>query len=335
MGIELREFLFEGLLQLLKGDTVRRKRAPEYAYVASLQGNSISSLVRADDRWKSIEERMPLKSPTYLVRSQCGRFLYVASSLTDTVSAFRADDGGTLVRLNNHSSDKQPESMAACPAGRFLYVGNSLGSSVSVFALDRNGMLSPPKSYPTKAGVHDVAHHPKEPLLCLCQKEAGNLTFMSVTEEGELQEVATVDAGTEPSVARWSRDGSTLFVLNAGLGISVWKPCTSQGWRRVAFFPTGRGTCHFTLGSRENRLYVARATENEIAVYDLEGARLETRQLVDCPGGPKMLSISSDGEHLLAACVCDEMVTSFRLAEGGRLQSPNFARLHSPPLALA
>ncbi|MCA9780369.1 MAG: beta-propeller fold lactonase family protein, partial [Candidatus Eremiobacteraeota bacterium] len=203
MGIELKDFLFEGLLNLLKGAQGRRKRVPEYAYVASMQGNSISSLVQADDRWKSCQERMVLQSPTSLIRSHCGRFLYAASSLTGRVSAFRAKDGESLVRLNSHSSDEEPESMAVCPAGRFLYVANSLGSSVSVFATDRNGLLSPPTSYPTRDTVHDVACHPKEPLLCLCHKNAGTLTFVSVTEEDGLSEVAVVDAGTEPSMARW------------------------------------------------------------------------------------------------------------------------------------
>ena len=218
--------------------------------------------------------------------------------------------------------------------GRFLYVAGGQSRSLSVFRLDRNGTLSSPLVHQTQAEVHELACHPEEPLLCLCNKKAGTLTFVSVSDNGEIEEVGSVDAGTEPAVARWSQDGQTLFVLNAGLGISVWKRSEGPEWKRVTFFPTGRGTSHFTLGPQANRLYIARFAEDEVSVYDLEGARLECRQTIPCPGGPSMLAMSRCGTQLLAACVFEQLLSSYRVGEEGLLKAPATIKLHSLPVAI-
>lgn len=334
MGIELRNFSFESLLRLLKLDTTRKKELPGCAFVASTLGNSVSSLLLQEGRWSVAGGRMPLQAPTAVVRSPSGSFLYAASAPTNAVSAFKVDSEGELIRLNSLVVEREPEAMAICSTGRFLFVANGQSSGLSVFPLDRNGMLSSPLFHETQDEVHDLACHPEEPLLCLCNKKAGTLTFMSVSENGEMHEVGVVDAGTDPAVARWSRDGHTLFVLNAGIGISVWKRSEGPGWKRVAFFPTGRGTSHFTLGPQANRLYVARFAEDEISVYGLEGARLECHQTIPCPGGPSTLTVSRCGTQLLAACVFEQLVSAYRISEEGRLQTPATVKLHSLPVAI-
>jgi len=334
MGIELKSFTFESLLRLLKLDTTRKKDSPGYAFVASTLGNSVSSLLLQDDRWVVSDARMPLQAPTSVVRSPCGPFIYAASAPTNTISAFKVDSGGDLTRLNSLSVSVEPEAMAVCSTGKFLYVSGGQSRSLSVVRLERNGTLSAPLVHQTQAEVHDLACHPEEPLLCLCNKRAGTLTFVSLSYSGEIKEVGSVDAGTEPAVARWSRDGQTLFVLNAGLGISVWKRSEGLEWKRVAFFPTGRGTSHFTLGPQANRLYVARFAEDEVSAYDLEGVRLECRQTIPCPGGPSMLAMSRCGTQLLAACVFEQLVSSYRVGEEGLLKAPSTVRIHSLPVAI-
>lgn len=101
--------------------------------------------------------------PRHAVFSPSGKFLYVASELNSTVTAYsyNAKDGSlreieTLSTLpRDFSGDNDVAEIAMHPSGKFLYVSNRGRDSIAVFSIDpRKGTLKP---------VADIATQGKTP----------------------------------------------------------------------------------------------------------------------------------------------------------------------------
>lgn len=173
---------------------------------------------------------------------------------------------------------------------------------------------------PVETGA--VAPHPHDALVCICNRGENSLSLMAVSSDGEMQETHRLDAGSNPTVAGWSRDGLRLFVLNAGLGISVWRRCPSKGLRKVGFFLAGSDCVDFVI-SRDEFVYVAQTSNERIAVFEIEGGRLSSRGYVPCSGEPETLELNPTGRLLKAICPSSRQVTCFEIATGGELTNPS------------
>lgn len=165
------------------------------------------------------------------------------------------------------------------------------------------------------------ASHPHQPLICVCNRAEDSISVMAVSSTGEMQETSRLDAGSNPTVAGWSQDGRRLFVLNAGLGISVWRQCPNRGLRKVGFFLVGADCSDFVISRDERFVYVAQASEGQIAVFEMEGGRLTTRGSVPCWGEPEALEIH--GNLLRVSSPSSRQVTCFEIGTGGELQNPS------------
>jgi len=97
-----------------------------------------------------------------MVFDPSGRFLYVANSASNTITAFTLSaDGLTSVADTNFATDAMPMGLAFHPSGKFLYAVNQNGGIVSKFTVNPlTGALS---GRVDEAGVSDatiVAMHP-------------------------------------------------------------------------------------------------------------------------------------------------------------------------------
>lgn len=167
-----------------------------------------------------------------------------------------------------------------------------------------------------------VASHPAEPLVVICNRAEGSLSLMTVTESGEIQETHRLEAGSNPTMAGWSPDGHRLFVLNAGLGISVWRRCLNKGLRKVGFFLTGSDCVDFVI-SRDEFVYVAQSSNERVAIFEIEGGRLTARGYVPCVGEPESLALNSDGTVLKATCSSKKQAVCFEIGAQGELHNPS------------
>jgi 6-phosphogluconolactonase (cycloisomerase 2 family) len=332
MGMEFAQLSLSNLFSKFRR-TRREEKGSEYTYVISMLGNTVTSVCQDGDELHSTGFSAEVNAPTSILLSKDGKSLYVASLMNDMISAFRVEADGTLTRLNSRHSDRGPESMALCQRGRFLYVANSCGGSLSVFPIDSEGHLGYPTSVATDDGARQVAVHPNNDLLCVCHR-VGTLTFLTVSPLGEVHEVATSLAGSNPVATRWSADGRHLFVLNGGLGISVWRNDTADKWNKVGFFPTGPGASDFVLSPTGDYLYVTRDKDDKLEVYGVEGGRLEFQQSMSCLAGPKTPSLNTNGDSLRLVCAFDQRVSSFQIRKDGMLNSPTTLRAVGAPVAL-
>ncbi|MDM0078948.1 beta-propeller fold lactonase family protein [Variovorax sp. J2P1-59] len=98
-----------------------------------------------------------------MVFDPSGRFLYVANSVSNTITAFTLSaDGLTSVADTNFATDAMPIGLAFHPSGKFLYAVNQIGGTVSKFTVNPlTGGLSGRVDEPGVSDATIVAMHPR------------------------------------------------------------------------------------------------------------------------------------------------------------------------------
>jgi 6-phosphogluconolactonase len=112
----------------------------------------------------------PNTLPSALVVSASGNYLYVANSLTNTVSSFQIGSNGVLTQSTAppYPVGVNPSGLGITPTGSFLYVANFGDNNVSAFAIcdavtttcagaTGDGSLTPVVGSPFSAGIGPVA----------------------------------------------------------------------------------------------------------------------------------------------------------------------------------
>ncbi len=104
-----------------------------------------------------------VSSPIALAITPNGRFLYVANSTSNTITAFQVDSSGLLTLLPQAGPSTNPISsggtgltaLALSSNGQFLYVTNGTSSNVAMFRVEPSGLLTlipPTTSNPISTG---------------------------------------------------------------------------------------------------------------------------------------------------------------------------------------
>jgi DNA-binding beta-propeller fold protein YncE len=102
--------------------------------------------------------------PEGLAISPSGRYLYVASNKSSSVSGFAIAADGSLRPVSTTATPANPQSLAITPDGRFLYL--TVGAELALFAIASDGTLTalpcsgPPCSSPSGGSFGTVAIAP-------------------------------------------------------------------------------------------------------------------------------------------------------------------------------
>lgn len=190
-------------------------------------------------------------SPIALTISPTGRFLYVANSTSNTVTAFQIETSGLLTQVppagpgtNPVSvSGTGPTALAMSSTGRFLYVTNSTSSGVTAFQVETSGLLTlvPPTSSnpnPVSTGgttPNGVAVASNGAHLYIANG-GGNVSAFAIGSNGLLSLVPAsgtalnpTPAGSGPVAVTISQDGQFLYVANRGGTVSAYTIVSGSG----------------------------------------------------------------------------------------------------------
>lgn len=79
-----------------------------------------------------------------------GKFLYGSERTSSTLTGFAVASNGSLKRIGDWPTEKQPRGFAIDPKGRYLFAAGQLSNSMTAYAIDqRTGQLKQLKQYPT------------------------------------------------------------------------------------------------------------------------------------------------------------------------------------------
>ena len=88
-----------------------------------------------------------------------GEFVYVATSLSNNVSAYRIGFNGALTPVpgSPFATGLAPVSIAIAPAARYAYVASKISNNVSAYSISSNGALTPVPGSPFPAGIGPIS----------------------------------------------------------------------------------------------------------------------------------------------------------------------------------
>jgi 6-phosphogluconolactonase (cycloisomerase 2 family) len=189
--------------------------------------------------------------PASIAIVQSGKFLYVANSGSNDVTAFSIGATGLLSRIAPSGANANPIStggtvpkgVAISPNGSFLYVANSGSDNLTVFQIGANGLLTlvPPtgsNTNPAPVGgtTPNALMFSLDSRFLYSVNGGGNVSVFTIGSDGLLTLVPNsagnlnpVSAGTNPIALTMSPDGRFLYVANQGGGVSAYTINTETG----------------------------------------------------------------------------------------------------------
>ena len=197
-------------------------------------GGVLTNVAQKEGRTKPVSAGV--SSPIALAVAPNGRFLYVATSTSNMVTAFQVDSSGVLTLIPEARPGTNPLSsggtgitgLALSPNGQFLYVTNGTSKSVTAFKIELSGLLTvipPTSSNPVATGgdspngltigvdgVHLYVANGGGTISTFAIGNEGLLTLVSPS--GTSPNPAPALPGTTPVAIAASPDGQFLYVAN-------------------------------------------------------------------------------------------------------------------------
>lgn len=188
-------------------------------------------------------------SPIALAISPTGRFLYVANSASDTVTAFQVETSGLLTQVLAAGpgtnpvpvSGTKPTALAMSSNGQFLYLTNGASNTVTAFRVETSGLLTlipPTGSNPVSTSgdtPNGIAVASNGANLYIANG-GGNVSTFAIGGNGLLTPVPAsgsapnpVPAGSGPVAVTISQDGQFLYVANRGGNVSAYTIVSGSG----------------------------------------------------------------------------------------------------------
>ena len=190
-------------------------------------------------------------SPIALAISPASRFLYVANSTSNAITAFQAETSGLLTQVSPAGPGTNPVStnvtgptaLAMSSTGQVLYVTNGTSNTVTAFRIESSGLLtliSPTGSNPVSTRgttPNDIAVAPDGAHLYIANG-GGNVAAFTIGGDGLLTLVPPSGtapnptptlAGSTPVALTISRDGQFLYVANREGTVSAYTIVAGSG----------------------------------------------------------------------------------------------------------
>jgi 6-phosphogluconolactonase len=290
-------------------------------------------------------------SPSFLVLSQNGHFLYAVGESDSTANAFAVDrDADALKKISSRSAgDKTgPTHLALDPTGHVLITANYDGGSVSAFPVHTDGTLGERSGFVQHQGSsvdksrqegphgHGVVFSPEPRVLFVTDLGLDQVLGYEVdaakgTLTARKPPFTPVTPGAGPRHAVFSPDKRDFYVINEmGNSISAFR-CEKDGslapLQIVSTLPANfhgkSGAAEIAIHPNGRFVYASNRGYDSIAVFsrDTKTGALAQLEVTPCGGkAPRHFCLSPDGEWLIAANQNSDLLAVFRVdAKTGKL----------------
>lgn len=246
----------------------------DYLYVTNYGSNTISAFAGGADgniastpvSCSACSNTSYFSAPTGVAVSPNGKYVYVANSASNTVSAFTIGSGGALSFTGSYNTGASPERIAISPDGNYLYVTNTYNSvdSVSGFIIGSNGTLSevsgsacrPSSASNCFATGSDpfgiVVGHNSSVLYVANSGSSGahGISAFSIGSGGVLTSDGTYATGSQPHGIAIAPSGDSLYVTNYGSNsVSAFSIGSGGGLTSIATYATGSKPIGIAIGT--------------------------------------------------------------------------------------
>lgn len=183
-------------------------------------------------------------APDSLATSQNGKFLYVAKSGSNDITAFSIAASGLLTKIPSAGAHTNPlvsggatlQGIVTSPNAPFLYAVYNSSNTVTAFHIESDGLLTlvaasgaSQNPIPVGSSAPAVVIVSRNGRFLYSANGGGTVTAFSIGEDGLLSRVSSsggqvnpVPTGTSPVAMSVSPDGQYLYVANSGGRVSAY-----------------------------------------------------------------------------------------------------------------
>jgi 6-phosphogluconolactonase (cycloisomerase 2 family) len=290
--------------------------------------------------------------PSSVVVEPRGKFVYVANSDSNNISAFAIGSDGQLSTVPGQPFDDEtsPLSLVVDPTGSFLYSANSATANVQGYSIEpTTGVLTALTTSPFAAAGSPSALviDPLGKFLYAADGSSNNLSTYSIDiKSGILTPLqgSPFSAGSSPSAIAVDPAGAFLYVANSvSSDVSVFSRDLATGTLtqvQGSPFPTGSGQeiSGMAISPDGKTIYVSNFGSSNVSALSV-GATGKLTAVAGSPfavdADPRQLQLDPGGKFayvpILSACE----VEIFSIEANGALSSPKRIRTRQQAAAIA
>jgi 6-phosphogluconolactonase len=274
------------------------KGTRKFAYVANAGSNAIRGYeINTSTGLLTEVPGSPVSAgnePDFVTVDPLNRFVYAVNFVSNSISAFKIEDGGTLTPVGTTNTGAGPQGMVVDPTGKHAYTVNFAENSVSGYAINQtSGTLTPLPDFPlqTSTGPNaiTVTTTSAGTFVYVVSLETNRVSTYSMDSTGKLTSVGTVGTGPGPEgiaiaknqsgdqfayVGNGSSDNVSAYRINANGTLTELLP-------RVQAGNDPEGMAVGTNGS-EQFVYALNHASNDVSAYKIEA----NGALTQVPGSP-------------------------------------------------
>ncbi|MHB8158649.1 MAG: lactonase family protein, partial [Desulfocucumaceae bacterium] len=157
--------------------------------------------------------------PKSMTTDISGKYLYVANSEENNISAFSIGTTGELTAIGTYTTSYAPGFIVASPSGKYIYASNSSSNTVFAYLIGTSGALTPvtgnltTSSYTTGNGPVFLAVDPTGKYLYSANYSASTISAFSIGSDGGLTSLGSdLTTGTNPKTVRIDPSGKYVYV---------------------------------------------------------------------------------------------------------------------------
>jgi 6-phosphogluconolactonase (cycloisomerase 2 family) len=319
---------------------------PRFAFVPNMADGTLSSFTvnASTGQLRHNGYQLVGHIPSFVAVDPRAKFVYVANSDSNNISAFSISTAGQLTPVPGQpfADEISPLSLVIDPTGSFLYSANSGSGNIQAYSIDsQTGELISIQGSPfAAAGVpSSLAIDPLGKFLYVANGVSNNVSAYAIdAKSGALLPVqgSPFVAGSSPSAIAVDPAGAFVYVANsASSDVSVFDRDSASGVLAAAQgspFPTGSGQEISGVATSPDGqiLYVSNFGSGNVSALSV-GAGGKLTPVAGSPfpvdSSPRQIRIDPTGKFayvpLLSACE----VEVFSVATNGALSAP--AKIHT------
>ncbi len=311
--------------------------APEYAYVANQNDNTVSEFTVGANGGLTLIGTIPAgNEPNAVVVDPTGRYVYVANWSDGTISEYAVASDGTLSSIGTAAAGTEPSSVTVDTTGQYVYVANLGSNTVSQYAIGPGGVLTPLGNAPAAGGPISIAVNPTGHYVYAVDETGNAVSEYAIGAGGVLASLGTVATGNDPQSVALDPSGRYAYVAN-------WNDATVSAYTigsdglltAIGTVPSGSCPEAVAVDPAGPYVYAENWCSNSVSEYAIgTGGVLNTIGTAATGSGPWFITIDPTGSDVYVVNFNDGSVSEFSIAVGGALSSIGTVPTGSGPNAI-
>jgi 6-phosphogluconolactonase (cycloisomerase 2 family) len=296
--------------------------APEYAYVADQNANTVSEFtVGAGGALTLIGTVASGKEPNAVVVDPTGRYVYVANWTDGTLSEYVVGSDGTLTNIGTATAGSEPSSVTTDTTGQYVYVANLGSNTISQYAIGSGGVLTSLGNVAAAGGPISITADPVGRYVYVADQTGNAVSEYAIGAGGLLSSLGTAPSGSNPQSVTVDPSGRYAYVANWNdATVSAYTIAGDGTLTAIGTVPSGSCPESVAADPAGPYVYAENYCSNTVSEYAIgAGGVLSAVGTVATGSGPWFISIDPTGSEVYVVNFNDSTVSEFNIGAGGAL----------------